>query len=111
MPHVPGSDSNTYTFNLDQPSPFHTHSHTRLDGERALSHTSVLIIHPTKKLDPYRFVVKFVPNDLDETNSKSFKLILVSNQLNMITFELHTISWFLCWMIKRYTCIQKFSIS
>ena len=52
MPHVPGSDSNTYTFNLDQPSPFHTHSHTRLDGERALSHTSVLIIHPTKKLDP-----------------------------------------------------------
>lgn len=61
MPHVPGSDSKTCTFNLDWPSP----CHTRLDGERALSHVSVLIIHPTKRLDPYRFVAKFVPNDLD----------------------------------------------
>ena len=50
--------------------------------------------------------VCFIPYDLDKTCLGLLKLILVSSQLKIITFSLHTISRLLDWMSVRYTIIS-----
>ena len=60
--------------------------------ERDLSYMSTPLIHPTqKKRDPLKACCKFISHDLEWTNLGPLKLIPMSNQLEIITYGLHTI--------------------
>ena len=54
------------------------------------------------KLDLLQVCWRFVLIDLEETNSKSLKLIMVSSQLLKLTCRLHTTSRLSGWMNERY---------